>query len=182
MWSSLFKRFASFPSSAVKSWALPVAVLCRAMCVVMLPELWKFSSCCPLLVAIRTALGAKRQLRPWAPEVGGAALARGMRGAILPAGPGRSSTGGRWHPGAAAARSPWMAVTYCLTDCSKSLCTDTQALRVNCCWCHSCSLLYLSFWSSSLLWAWSLLARPSSGASGERGTRRGLQCRIAALG
>lgn len=155
------------------------------MPIVMLPELWKISSRCPLPVGMPMALGAEGQLRHWAPEIRGAALARGMRGIILPAGPGRSAIRGKRKPGVLAAHSPWMPIACILKAFCKTFCTDTQTLRLNCCQCHFCSLLYLYFSSSCLLHTWGLPALPSFGPSGQHGTCRNpqshRQCRIAAV-
>lgn len=57
----------------------------------------------------------------------GAALARGMRDIILPAGPGRFAVRGKWKPGVVAARFPRMPIACPLKGFSKTFCTDTQA-------------------------------------------------------
>lgn len=155
------------------------------MPIVVLLELWKISSRSLRPVAMPMVLGAEGQLRHQAPEIRGVPLARGIRGIILPAGPGRSVIGGKWKPGVLAAHSPWVPIACLLKGFCRTFCTDTQTLRLNCSHCHFYSLLYLYLSSSCLLHTWALPAHPSFGPSGQHGTCRNpqscRQCRIAAV-
>lgn len=74
------------------------------------------------------ALGTEGQPRCWAPEIRGAALARGMMGVILPAVPVRFAIGGKQKQGVLAAHAPRIPVTCFLKCFYQTFCTDTQTL------------------------------------------------------